>query len=46
MNAENSKISMYFVEIKQEQNSRPSEESGNGSKKYTEVSGEKFPYHY
>ena len=36
---EYSKISMYFLEIKQEQNSRPSEEFGNGSKKYTEVSG-------
>ena len=29
---------MYFVEITQEQNSRPSEESGNRSKKYTELS--------
>ena len=39
MNVKNSKKSMYFLEIKQEQNSRPSEEFGNGCKKYTELSG-------
>ena len=38
LNAENSKKSMYFLEIKQEQNSRKSEEFGNGCKKYTELS--------
>ena len=37
---------MYFLEIKQEQNSRPSEEFRNGSKKYTEVSVQKVPYFY
>lgn len=28
---------MYFVEITQEQNSKPSEESENGNKSYAEV---------
>lgn len=38
LNEENNKIPIYFIEIAQERNSRPSEESGNESKKYTEVS--------